>query len=178
MKKKNIYIIIAIIIIIGAVIYSVIQYNTTNSYNTEELADYTPEEEISDEQLRQTTLTLYFLDTETGTLKSEGRLVDSTVLLENPYKYIVQALIDGPKSETLQTVFPENTRIIDANIEQNCITLNFSEEILNYEDDTQKYNILNSILNSLTQLTEVNSIKILVNGEISESMNEEYCAIY
>ena len=178
MKKKNIFAVIAIIIIIGAVIYCVVQYNSKQENIPEEVEEYTPEQEISDEQLRETILTLYFLDTGTQTLKSEGKLVDSSVLLENPYKQIVQYLLDGPSSETLQSVFPENTRIIDASIEQNCVTLNFSEEILNFKDDTQKYNIINSILNSLTQLTEVNSIKILVNGDTNESLNEEYSALY
>lgn len=178
MKKKNIFIAIAIIIIIGAIIYSVIQHNSNQEKEPEEIAEYTPEEEITDEQLRETILTLYFLDSETNSLKSEGKLVDSSLLLENPYKTIVQCLLDGPKSETLKSAFPKNTRIIDANLTQNCVTLNFSEEILNFEDDTQKYNIINSILNSLTQLTEVNSVKILVNGETIESINEEYSAIY
>jgi hypothetical protein len=177
MKKKKIFALIAIIIIIGAVIYSVIQNRSNQSSDPDEISEYTPEQEISDEQLRETILTLYFLDAETQTLKSEGKLVDSSVLLNNPYKLIVQSLIDGPKSDTLQSVFPENTRIIDASIEKNCVILNFSEELLNFEDDTQKYNIINSILNSLTQLTEVNSIKFLVNGEISDKMNEEYSAL-
>ncbi len=178
MKKKNIFAIIAIIIIIGTVIYCVIQYNSTQESQTEEIGEYTPEEEISEEQLRETILTLYFLNPETQNIESEGKLVDSSVLLENPYMQIVQYLIDGPKSETLQSVFPENTKIIDATIEENCVTLNFSEEILNYEDDTQKYNIINSILNSLTPLTEVDSIKFLVNGETNDALNEIYSAIY
>ena len=127
---------------------------------------------------RETILTLYFLDPETNSLKSEGKLVDSNILLDNPYKLIVQSLIDGPKSETLKSVFPENTRILNATLTKNCVTLDFSEEILNYTDDTHKYNIINSILNSLTQLTEVNSIKFLVNGSQNDKFNEEYSAIY
>lgn len=178
MNKKTIFAIIAIIIIIGAIIYSVIQNNQNQKNTSEEIEDYTPEQEINDEQMRETILTLYFLDTETGNLKSEGRLIDSSILLDEPYKLIVQYLIDGPKSETLQSVFPENTRIIETSFEQNCVTLNFSEEILNYEDDSQKYNIINSLLNSLAQLTEIDSIKILVNGEIDENLDEQYSVIY
>ena len=177
-RKKLIFCIIAIIVIIGAIIYSIIQYNSNIENDLDDYADYTPEEEISEEQLSETTLTLYFLDTETDTLKTEGRLIDATSLLENPYEVIVQELIDGPQSDTLESVFPEDTSIIEASIEKNCVTLNFSEEILNYEDDSQKYNIVNSLLNSLTQLTEVDSIKILVNGETTENFNEEFLVIY
>ena len=77
----------------------------------------------------------------------------------------------------MQSVFPEKTRIIDAKLEKNCVILNFSEEILNYQDDTQKYNMINCILNSLTQLNEVNSIKFTINGETKNQLNEEYCEI-
>ena len=177
-KKKLIFCIIAIVIIILAIVYSIIQYNSNIEDDLDDYADYTPEEEISEEQSRETTLTLYFLDTETGNLKTEGKLVDATSLLENPYEVIVQALIDGPQSDNLESVFPDNTSIIEASIEKNCVTLNFSEEILNYEDDSQKYNIVNSLLNSLTQLTEVDSIKILVDGSTTEDFNEEFLVIY
>ena len=57
------------------------------------------------------------------------------------------------------------------------MTLNFSDELLNYQDDTQKYNIVNSVLNSLTQLTEVNSIKFQINGETPTELSEQYSQI-
>lgn len=177
MKKKKLILILLILIIIGAIIYF-ISSNITISKNTDEnYSNYTPQEEISDQQLRETTITLYYLSKETNTLKSEGKLIDSNELIKNPYKIIVQKLIEGPDSEKLQSIFPENTRLIDASITNNCVILNFSEELLNYNDDTQKYNIINSILNSLTQLNEVNSIKILINNEPSEELDQEYSVI-
>lgn len=178
MKKKNMILLIILLIIIGVFTFIIIQNRKSATSDTEQIKEYTPEEEITTKQLRETILTLFFLDSETQTLKSEGKLIDSSNLIENPYKLIVQYLIDGPTNTTLKSVFPENTRIIEASLEQNCVILNFSEELLNYEDDTQKYNIINSILNSLTQLTEVNSIKFLINGEPSDQLNEEYCAIH
>ena len=177
MKKRVIFAIIIVIITI-VIIGFVIKNNITIEDVSEEVEDYTPAEEISDEQLRQTILTLYFLNIETSALSSEGRLVDSNTLLDNPYLTIVQALLDGPQSEDLVSVFPADTEIIEAGISKGCVTLNFSEEILNYTDDTQQYNIINSILNSLVELTEVDSIKILVNGETTEDFSEEYAAIY
>ena len=178
-NKKLILILLAVIIIVGIIIFMVIN-SQSNKENTQdkELEEYTPEEEISSEQMRETIVTLYFLNTQTKELKSEGKLVDAAVLVENPYKLIVELLIEGPKSPELQNVFPENTRLLDAQIESGCVTLNFSQELLNFKDDVQKYNIINSILNSLTGLNEVNSIKILVNNEIPENFDEKYTAIY
>ena len=97
--------------------------------------------------------------------------------MKNPYKVIVQKLIDGPSDDKLKNVFPEGTRLIDANLSNDCVLLNFSEQLLNFKDDIQKYNIINSILNSLTQLNEVNTIKILINNEINDIISQEYTSI-
>ena len=74
-------------------------------------------------------------------------------------------------------MFPEGTRLIDATLSNDCVLLNFSEELLNFKDDVQKYNIINSILDSLTQLNEVNSIKILINNEPNDKISQEYTSI-
>lgn len=104
-------------------------------------------------------------------------MINTNDLLNNPYKEIVEKLIEGPTEENLIKVFPDNTHIIDAKLSNNCIILNFSEELLNFKDDNQKYNIINSLLNTLTQLNEVNSIKILINNEPNDKINKEYTSI-
>ena len=174
MKKKPIILII-VFIIIGILAYFLI--NNISITKNNEYIDYTPQEEISENQTRQTSINLYFLNPETNTLKYEGRAVNTNELLKNPYKLIVEKLIEGPTDKTLQKVFPENTHLIDANLNNNCVTLNFSEEFMNFKDETQKYNIINSILDSLTQLTEVDSIKILINNETKDGLSQEYTTI-
>ena len=174
MKKKPLVIVI-ILIIIGILAYFLI--NNVSITKNNEYMDYTPQEEISENQIRQTSINLYFLNPETNNLKSEGRSVNANELLKNPYKLIVEKLIEGPENSALQNVFPDNTRLIDANIQNNCVTLNFSDEFMNFKDDTQKYNIINSILDSLTQLTEVESIKILINNETKDGLSQEYTTI-
>ena len=179
MKNKNkLLLIIGILIIIGIIVFIIINSNSTEKSSMKEMSEYTPQEEISDEQMRETMVTLYFLNSSTKELKSEGKLINATELIKNPYKTIVELLIAGPNGTELVNVFPENTRILDAKIENHCVTLNFSEELANYKDDVQKYNIINSILNSLTGLNEVDSIKILINNKTNENFDEEYSAIY
>ncbi len=178
MKKIKLFPIILLLIILVIATISIVWTKFNISDNSQKNTDYTPEEEITSEDLSKTTVTLYFIESGSNSLKSEGKLVDSKTLLENPYKKIVELLISGPTSENLQKVFPENTKILNATIDNNCVTLNFSEELLNFKDDTQKYNIINSILNSLAELTEVSSIKFQVNGKATDSMNEEYSKIY
>ena len=177
MSKKKLILIFVFIVLIGGIVYFVLNNITITKNTSDEIADYTPQEEISDVQLRQTNITLFFLDTQKNELRSQTKLIDSSELLLNPYKLIVQKLIEGPTDSSLSSVFPENTKIIDASLTGNCIILNFSEELLNYKDDAQKFNIINSILNSLTQLNEVESIKILINGEPHEGIDQEYSVI-
>lgn len=177
MKKRKLFFILFIIIILGILLYFIFKNISISKISNEELSDYTPEEEISDTQLRETSITLYFLNKQTNELGPEKRFVDSAKLVTNPYKFIVQELINGPQKENFSSLFPENTLILDASISGGCVTLNFSEGLLNFQDETQKYNIINSILNSLVQLNEVTSIKFLINGETVDAFNEEYCEI-
>jgi len=176
--NKKLFIIICTLIIIGIIIFIII--NSTNKSNNHlgDISEYTPQEEISDAQMRETMLTLYFLNSDTKELKSESKLINAVELIENPYKRIVELLIEGPNTPELINVFPENTRLLDAKIEKSCVTLNFSEELSKFKDDVQKYNIINSVLNSLTALNEVDSIKILINNKTTKSFDEEYTAIY
>ena len=176
--NKKLIIIICTLIIIGIVVFIMVNSGNKENNILGDMSEYTPQEEISDAQMRETKIILYFLNKQTKELKSEGKLINAAELLENPYKKIVELLIEGPNNTDLANVFPENTRVLDAKIEKRCITLNFSEEIVKFKDDVQKYNIINSILNSLTELNEVDSIKILVNNQTNEAFDEEYTAIY
>ena len=176
MNRKKTIALIILLILTGGIIYFFathvsITQNTENDFNT-----YTPEQEISEEQLRKTNINLYFLDTQTNTLKSESKSIDSNELLNNPYKLIIEKLIEGPTSNNYISVIPKNTKILDASLSGNCVILNFSEELKSF-DANNKYNITNSILNSLAQLNEVNSIKILINGEPLSGLDEEYCIL-
>lgn len=174
-NKKIFFLLISVLIIILVSLFFIIKnFKTENSTKeNNEYSDYIPEEEISNKQMRETNVILYFIDSD-NKIQNEKKLIDSALLLQNPYKQLVELLISGPQSENLKKVFPDNTKILDAKLENNCVILNFSEELQNYKEDSQKYNIINTILNTLTQLNEVNSIKILINNENSDKFNEEY----
>ncbi len=174
MNKKKLILFFLLLVLIGVVAYFIINNITISKNENESYLNYTPQEEISDEQSRETSISLYFFNPETNQLKSEGKLVNTNDLLQNPYKFIVQKLIEGPSDNSLINVFPENTRLIEASLQNNCVTLNFSDDLLNFKDEAQKFNIINSILNSLAQLNEVNSIKILINNEPHQGIDQEY----
>ena len=177
MKNKKIVIIFSvllIILIIGG--YFVIKYLKQKGESGEITEEYTPQEEISKEQLRQTIVTLYFLSKDTKEITPEARLVDIKDIITNPYENLINLLIEGPKNEKNQKVIPDNTKLNKTYMEGDCITLDFSQEILNYDknDEKAKENMVNTIVNTLTELTEVNKVKILIDGNQSEEFQEEY----
>lgn len=172
MKKKTIISIIIFIIIILGIYF--IYKNIEIKKVEDEYQDYTPEEEISDSQTRQTKIILYFENIEIGELETEIKLIDANLLIKNPYKELIDLLIKGPQSSNLKKLIPDGTRLNDVNIEKNCAIINFSEEFLNYENEEKKLKIINSIVNTLTNLKEINSVSFLINGEKNEKLNEIY----
>ena len=97
-RVRNILIIMLIlIIVIGGWVF----------FNREEdvvIEEYEPQEEISDEQLRQTIVSLYYKNKDTKELIPEGRLIDVKLLLDEPYTTLMQLLIDGPKNQNLEKI--------------------------------------------------------------------------
>ncbi len=172
MKKKRVIAIIVfiIIIIMGFLIYK----NVSIENKEDEYQDYVPEEEISEEQMRQTKVVLYFANNETGELETEIKVVDANTLIKNPEKQIMELLIKGPQSSSLKKLIPDDTVLNDIKIEESCAIINVSKEFLNYQNDEEKYNIINSIVNSLTNLKEIDSVKFLINGEENENLSETY----
>ena len=178
MKNKKIVIIFTIlllIVLIGG--YFGIKYAREKQKEKTTVEEYTPEEEISEEQLRQTIVSLYFQSKETKELTPEARLVDIKEIINDPCDKLVNLLIEGPKSEKQESLIPENTKLLKTYMEADCVTVDLSSEFLNYDksDEKVKDNLINSIVKTLTQLTEVNKVKILIDGNPNDEFNEVYC---
>ncbi len=176
MKDKKVFIIfgvLLIIILVGG--YFGISFVKKRKVETN-ITEFTPEEEISQEQLRKTIVSLYFASKENNNLCPEARLIDIKEILNTPYERLVNLLIEGPKNEKNKKIIPENTKLLKTYIEGDCLTLDFSSEFLNFnkEDEKEKNNLINSLVNTLTELTEVNKIKILINGETNEEFRGEF----
>ena len=175
MKNKRIIavIVLILIIVLGFIIYK----NVSIKNQEDEYQDYIPEEEISDEQMRQTKIILYFANNETGELETEIKVVDANTLIKNPEKQIMELLIKGPQSSNLKKLIPDGTILHDIKIENSCAIINVSNEFLNYQNEEEKLKIINSIVNTLTNLKEIESVKFLINGEENEQLNETYVKI-
>jgi len=168
MNKKRMLGAIITIAFVGIGIYFLFK-NIELKKVEDEYQDYTPQEEISDENSQQTKIILYFKN-ENDELENEIRVINANILLKEPEKQLINYLIKGPQNNNLQKLIPDGTRLNEIKIEKNCAIINFSND----KDENEKLKIINSIVNTLTNLKEINSIKILVNGSENENFSDEY----
>lgn len=164
LNKKKVIIIGIILVVIVALVLFVMQFIEINPEN-QISEEYTPQQEISEEDLRNTIVTLYFQEKESGTLVQEGRLIDVKLLLQNPYETMIQMLILGPEASSYQKLIPEGTMLNKVELKADVLEIEFTKDFLNFTDDIHKRKTFDSIKNTVTSLSEVNNIKIFVEGE-------------
>lgn len=167
--KKIVLIIIAIALVAAVIIYFAKTKGKESTYE-----EYEPEEEISEEQERQTMISLYFINKTSREVEPEARLIDVKELISDPYTVIVNMLIDGPRSENHEKAIPEGTMLIGANMEADTLKLNFSSEFIDNHKGgkEEEEKTIESIVNTVTELTEVNSVRILINGEENQQFKD------
>ena len=143
------------IIIIGIIVLIVIGVIALCFKNVE--TEIIPESEIENKDLRNTIISLFFIDKETKALRVETRLVDSKDLLKNPYEKLIEMLIAGPENNLYESAIPNDTKVISTQL------------------NNELYNAIYQIVDTVTELKEVNRVKLLVEGEDRESyLKNEY----
>lgn len=162
-RKRNVIIVIVFFIILCIVIF--IYYYFHN--NIQDVVEILPEEEISDEQYRKTMVSLYYKNKNTQKLMPEVQLIDVKLLINEPYVTLINLLMEQPKNENLQCVIPEGTRINKVELKSDILWIDLSKEFIeNHPGGTdEEKNTIYSIVNTLTELTEVNGVKILIDNE-------------
>lgn len=183
MNAKKIYIVVVgiLIIILGIVIWSFFNGEKEVINNIQEIV---PEKEISDEQLRNTIISLYFINSDTGEIEVENRMIDAKKLLNNPYNELLNLWILGPNNEKLKTNCSKEIKINNIEVIENCAIIDLSKNFIDEykgEKDSE-FKVINCIVNTLTELTEIDSIKILIDGQENQylgnaNLSEKYCRI-
>lgn len=170
MKNKKIIItfLILIVLCVGVFTYLKLIHNKKNE------ADIMPEEEISDEQFRKTMVSLYYKNKNNNELMPEVKLIDVKLLINEPYVTILNLLMESPKNDNLQCVIPEGTKINKIELKSDILWIDLSEEFIDNHPGglEEEKNTIYSIVNTLTELTEVNGVKILIDNEENKSFND------
>jgi len=138
----------------------------------EVIEEYTPQEEITEEQLRQSMVTLYFYNVESKELVKQSKLIDVKELLENPYKKLVELLMEQPKNENLKSPIPEGTILNKVELSGNIVTVDFSKEFIENHEIEKEKDIIKAIVQTVTQLTEVHGVRITIDGNENQLFSE------
>ena len=155
MQKWIIFGVVTVIIVACAII----------AFNVDIETEYTPEVEINESDMRKTMISLYFLNKETNELDKETRLIDSKELIKDPYSKMVKMLIEGPEDDKLESLISNDVEIKDMSLDGNVLTISFSSNFLqNLENDVKSDLVINSISKTLTQLKEIDSINVKIDG--------------
>lgn len=175
MKKRKyiiLFVFLFFVILIAGIIF--IKYlNNSQTQDNSVIEEYTPEEEISENQNRETIVTVYFISKENGKIMPEAKMVDVKEMMNNPYEMLINLTIEGPKNSNSEKIFPENVKLLNTELKNNILKINFSEEFLNIEE-AKKENTIKCLVNTLTELKEIDGIEILINNEKNNMFSEVY----
>ena len=174
-NKKVLYFVIALIILILAIVSIFLFKNTGSNENSlNQIIEYTPAQEFSDDEIRKTIISLYFKNIETNSLVAETKCIDVKELYENPYTYLINMLTVGPESEKLESAIPEGTKVNSCVLKGNTVYVDLSKEFIDNAPSgiAEESMAIYSIVNTLTELNEVSGVKILINGEENKAFND------
>ena len=180
MNRKKILIIFgALLVIIAIAGYFIINNMKKDESEETIIEEYTPQPEITEEQARQTIVSLYFPSKEKQEITPEARLVDIKEIINTPYEKLINMLTEGPKNEKLEKIIPEGTTVLKTYMDNDILVIDLSKDFLNYdmEKENVKENMIKCIVNTLTELTEVNKVKILIEGNENEQFNQTYTRV-
>lgn len=102
---------------------------------------------------------------------NNGYIARTTIYKTNDdiIKYIIDALTINSKSSAylpsgFTSTIPENTKLIDYQIDKDLLKLNFSKEILNVSKENEN-KLIESLIYSLTEIDGIKSLMLFVEGD-------------
>lgn len=130
-----------------------------------------PGEQIN--EIQTATIKLYFSNAAGDALVEEDRKVEysSNIVRE---KLIIQNLLEGPDGEGLKATLPEGTELLDVSTANGTCYVNFNEAFMNQNYEIQEGVVIYSIVNSLSEASNINRVQILVNGKSSGMYRDSY----
>ena len=120
-------------------------------------------------------IVLYFKGNEAMKLEKEYRNVSMKRNAENMAKTVVEELLKGPTNEELHSLIPVDTKLLNIESQENTVILDLSNEFIEkQEGESNALLAIYSIVNSLTEITEIEQVKFLINGKEMERFNDYF----
>lgn len=86
-------------------------------------------------------------------------------------RVIVDNLIKGVDDADAKSVIPSGTKLLNITVTDGVCYVNFDSSFMNIDSGIASDVILYSIVNSLTEMSNINKVQILVNGASSMQNN-------
>lgn len=179
MKKMRV---IAVMIILAVLLCSCGANKSGESAAEEDLtptSSLTIDEEEAAVLNEKVPVILYFSDEDQTKLVKEIRYVDIKEAKKgasNLASAIVKELIAGPKAQGLKALIPEGTSLRSpVSIEGRVATVDFTKEFIDNHPGGKELAELTiySVVNSLTEMKEVERVKIIINGKETKNFKDK-----
>lgn len=121
---------------------------------------------IPHQQPETTVVTLYFPTSDATLLKAERRTIETQNSLSIE-KTVISELLKGPTSSSMIAVIPQETKLLNIETSNGVCFVNFSAEfVTKFSGGTNTgMLIVYSIVNSLSELDDIESVQILIEGK-------------
>ena len=122
------------------------------------------------EFFQETLISVYFAN-KTGDflLESDVKVTYNGVV--STERLILNQLIKGPLSSSMQSVIPEGTILNKISIQDGICYVDFSEEFMKTREGISPEVTIYSVLNSLTELSDVHKVQFLIDGTIRKNIS-------
>lgn len=115
------------------------------------------------DSLMKTTLTLYFASANGQSLvkKNVDVYYNNNIAKE---RLVLENLIKGVDDEDAKSPIPAGTKLLNVTVTDGVCYVNFDSTFLNVDSEISGEVVVYSIVNSLTELDNINKVQLLVNG--------------
>ena len=113
----------------------------------------------------ETIVTVYFAN-KTGDFLVESNLKVTYNGMVSTERLILSQLMKEPLSSSMQSVIPEGTVLNKVSIQDGICYVDFSEEFMKIREGISPEVVIYSIVNSLTELSNVYKVQFLIDGTI------------
>ncbi|MDD6193330.1 MAG: GerMN domain-containing protein [Lachnospiraceae bacterium] len=122
------------------------------------------------DSLIKTTLTLYFASANGQSLvkKNVDVYYNNNIAKE---RLVLENLIKGVDDEDAKSAIPAGTKLLNVTVTDGVCYVNFDSTFLNVDSGISADVVVYSIVNSLTELDNINKVQLLVNGASSVTGN-------
>lgn len=120
---------------------------------------------------QQVTLTVYYGD-ETGSRLVETERESTISSSFSVERQVVNALLEGPEESGLLPTMPGGTGLIGVSVKDKICYVNFDKNFLTGDLVTNPYVTIYSLVNSLTELSNISKVQIMVDGDSSAKFRE------